>query len=621
MNDTWGWAGSVEKFLSTPREVWLASLESHHNRLWNEGASRSQRDAWTQEYEKISDALKLCLTAEHQSVQNWSIIFEYELPMEGGRRPDVVILAGASIVVLEFKSSAIVGQADVDQVVGYVRDLSDYHSGSAEKAIAGMVVLTGASPDVAKLVNEIPVVGSGVLHHYIYGQSSPGVISLDEWLESSYRPLPTLVEAARKIFRDEELPHVKTAIAAGIPQTVELLGSIIDQCAIDGSRSLSFVTGVPGAGKTLVGLRLVHDRTEKHGRATFLSGNGPLVQVLQDALASRVFVRDLHAFIKTYALNKSPKAPDEHIIVFDEAQRAWDAKYHNEKKNVNKSEPELLISIGERIDQWSALVGLVGEGQEIHSGEEAGIGQWNSAVCPPLASLDWTVHCPPKLKDEFPGISVVTHDELDLDVTLRSRRAEDLHLWVKSVLAGDISEANQYALKIHDAKYPIYLTRSIAVARNYVRTRYDGEPTKRFGLIASSQAKNLIRHGIDNGFQATSTMNIAKWYNSEPSDSKSSNQLLQLVTEFGCQGLELDLPVLCWGEDFRWNEGRWTKTPVKRKYKLDDPAKLLTNSYRVLMTRGRDGLVIFIPPDENLNETEMVLLASGVKLLLPSIAA
>ncbi|HEX7094706.1 MAG TPA: DNA/RNA helicase domain-containing protein [Acidimicrobiales bacterium] len=162
--------------------------------------------------------------------------------------------------------------------------------------------------------------------------------------------------------------------------------------------------------------------------ATFLSGNGPLVEVLRDALRSKAFVRDLHAFIKTYGL--STRVPHEHVIVFDEAQRAWDRGYMAFKHNVDRSEPELLIQVGERLPGWAALVGLVGDGQEIHAGEEAGIEQWREAASPPLATKIWRVHCPPRLADAFKGMDVTAHDVLDLTISLRSRRADRLHDWV-----------------------------------------------------------------------------------------------------------------------------------------------------------------------------------------------
>ena len=304
-----------------------------------------------------------------------------------------------------------------------------------------------------------------------------------------------------------------------------------------------------------------------------------------------------------------------HIVVFDEAQRAWDASYMLEKKNVAKSEPDLLIEIGERIVDWSSLVGLVGEGQEIHSGEEAGIAQWRMAVENTPGKDSWVIHCPPKLKDEFSGLDVQTHEELDLNISLRSRRAEHLHQWVQLLLSGSISLANRQAEKILQSHYPMYITRNLNDAREYTRIRFANEPIKRTGLLASSHSKILPRFNVDNGFQATSNMSIAKWFNAPTDDVKSSNALLQPVTEFGCQGLELDLPILCWGEDFRWESEAWRLKPINRRYKQDDPIALLRNAYRVLLTRGRDGLIIYLPLDSSLDLTEVALLGAGVKLL------
>jgi hypothetical protein len=226
-------------------------------------------------------------------------VFEYELPLEGGRRRDVIVFPGGAMVVVESKSAAFPTQADLDQTRAYVRDLVDYHERSHQLPHRPMLVLTGAAPGFAKELEGVDITAPESIDRYLYEQHRPGQVDLEAWLDTDYHPLPTLVEAARRIFRDEPLPHVKRALAAGIPETVEVLGEIVDDAASTSSRVMAFVTGVPGAGETLVGLRLVYERTAEHGRATFLSGNGPLVTVLQDALASRVFVRDLHSFIKT----------------------------------------------------------------------------------------------------------------------------------------------------------------------------------------------------------------------------------------------------------------------------------------------------------------------------------
>ncbi|MFM8973006.1 MAG: DNA/RNA helicase domain-containing protein, partial [Actinomycetota bacterium] len=263
--------------------------------------------------------------------------------------------------------------------------------------------------------------------------------------------------------------------------------------------------------------------------------------------------------------------------------------------------------------EWSVLVGLVGEGQEIHSGEEAGLEQWRDAVATHAAGAAWKVHCSPTVAGIFSGLDVTSHDELSLDTTLRSHRAEDLHQWVRLLLEGSISLAHRQAVRFQQLQYPVYLTRDLAEATAYVRRRYENNPAKRFGLLASSHAKLLPKFGVENSYIATSRMNVARWYNAAPESELSSNALRQPVTEFGCQGLELDLPILCWGEDYRWQRDAWHLTPIRRRYQQGDPRALLRNAYRVLLTRGRDGLVVYLPPDPRLDATELILLAAGVR--------
>jgi hypothetical protein len=303
------------------------------------------------------------------------------------------------------------------------------------------------------------------------------------------------------------------------------------------------VTGVPGAGKTLVGLRVVYERSDGRAKSTFLSGNGPLVKVLQSALRSSVFVRDLHRFISSYWARE--RIPEQQLIVFDEAQRAWDRDYMREKKNVGHSEPELLLMIGERLPHWAALVGLVGTGQSIYSGEEGGMPLWREAL-ETVGGGAWEVHCPPTLLTHFEDLNVMTHDDLDLRVPLRSRQADAIAAWVDALLAGRIVDAEALADDLREADFPIYVTRDLDTAKDYARHRYGGEPDPRYGLLATSHARNLEAHGVDNSWLATSRNNVAKWFNTPPDDPNSCCALTRVVTEFDCQGLELDLPIVCW---------------------------------------------------------------------------
>jgi schlafen family protein len=345
--------------------------------------------------------------------------------------------------------------------------------------------------------------------------------------------------------------------------------------------------------------------------ASFLSGNGPLVEVLQDALESRVFVRDLHAYIRRYGIQRA--RPEHNVIVFDEAQRAWDADYMHLKRGVDRSEPDLLIDAGGRMPRWSAMVGLVGEGQEIYTGEEGGLAQWADAIR--ANGGPWDIHCPPRLAPAFAGLPVAVHDDLDLTISLRSRRAEKLHFWVSHVLRGDLDSARRLADEIRGDGFPLWLTRDLSTVGAFTEARYEGEPGKLFGYVASSQAKNLARIGLDNTFQATKRVKIARWFNDNGVTENSGRALQQPITEFQCQGLELDLPVVLWGDDYRWDGPGWALKPVRRRVPLRDPDALLVNSYRVLLTRGRDELLVVVPRGANMDRTAAALQEAGIRSL------
>jgi hypothetical protein len=607
--DGWGWAGDVGHFLALHVEEWLVSMRGHHERLTHAQPSGLQLAVWRSEYDDMRSALATCVKAMPEAGR-WGLIFEYELPFEGGRRPDVVALAGSAIVVLEFKSALRFYQAHIDQVEAYARDLSEYHEASHGRRVVPALVMRGVPPLHGR-VAATPIVDPSGIDRVLLENALPGEIDLAGWLRAAYAPLPTLVSAARRIFRHEPLPHVRRAMSRGVPATVDLVARLASEAEAARRRMLILVTGVPGAGKTLVGLRSVYEGSDEEGSATFLSGNGPLVEVLQDALSSRVFVRDLHAFIKTYGLQG--KIPKQHLIVFDEAQRAWDQGQMARKHGVARSEPELLVEAGERVEDWCVLVGLVGEGQEIHTGEEGGLKQWREAIS--AGSRKWEVHCPAHVAEHFGALPVETHAELN--ASLRSHRAVDLHDWVRLLLRGSIEMAVAKGRRAQaEDGYPLYLTRDLDEARDYARARYENEPEKRYGLLTSSHAwRYFAHHGIRSGFLDLQRLKVARWFNADPEDPNSGCALEVPLTEFQCQGLEVDLPIVCWGPDYRWEGGAWRRTAIRRKPPLENPDQILENAYRVLLTRGRDACVIFLPADGELDDTAAVLLAAGVQPL------
>lgn len=555
-----------------------------------------QMAAWRGEYEILGIMLRDMVTSRPRALE-WAIVFEYELPRERGRRPDVVILTGSQVIVLEFKEMSLLQRAHVDQVAAYARDLRHYHAASHDKIVDPVLVLTGAA-ETRRTVGEVAVVNPRGLREVVTElerRAPDELIDVEGWLAADYSPLPSLVSAARRIFDHEPLPQIKKAQSAGIPGTIAALVAAANQARENRELHLALITGVPGSGKTLVGLQFVYENhfgdTGSRRTAVFLSGNGPLVDVLQYALKSRVFVQDVHGFLKQYG-GPSTRVPEEHIWVYDEAQRAWDSQRVLEKRGHDRSEPEDFLSIGSRKDSWALMVGLIGEGQEIYLGEEAGLAQWNDAMA--KTSDAWTVHCPRKIADVFDAAGRVdVNESLDLDISLRTHLAEDVQGWVQDLLDGQLDDAAAHAKAMNKQGFRLYLTRELERATQYVRERYQSEPDKRYGFLGSSKGR-LDPFGIPTNYYSTQRMKIGPWYYDDPDSAKSCCQLDSAATEFQCQGLELDLPVVGWGVDLHWNGRDWQSPPQRRSH-ARDPHLLRLNSYRVLLTRGRDGAALYVP--------------------------
>jgi DUF2075 family protein len=609
MRSTFGWAGSIGDFLSVTDKVWLNSLSRHHVDLFVQDPSQSQIDAWVEEHSIIFATLRTVCIAQPSAVE-WSVAFEYELPLEGGRRPDVVLLAGGNVLVLEFKQATRAESSALDQVDAYARDLAEYHKETHGVDVTPILVLTRAKSLTSS--GRVIVTDPEGLPSLVLSNAGEGCRDLAVWLDSPYEPLPFLVDAARMIFNNEPLPAIRRALSSGIPEAISALEEVLEEGEKNGGRHLGLVSGVPGSGKTLTGLSLVYGASKGQRNSTFLSGNGPLVEVLQDALKSKVFVRDLHKYVKQFGLTS--RVPSEHVIVFDEAQRMWDADMVEPKHGVRKSEPDLLISIAERLDRWAVLVGLIGGGQEIHAGEEGGIELWDKAV--QSGSESWSVTCAQSLASSFPNANVRINNSLDLSVSLRSHQASYLHQWVSEVLDGEIEAAARSSIEIRSHAFPLYVTRDLEQAKRYVVSRYEADPDARYGILASSKSDRILKHfGIDSSFPATKRVRIAPWYNTGRGNPQSGCELSSVVTEFGCQGLELDFPIVAWSDDYRWDGTKWRNRFSRSRYVIHDPFQLRKNVYRVLMTRGRDGLLVFVPSHDSLDATYHILLAAGMQVL------
>ena len=540
--------------------------------------------------------------------------------------------------MLEFKDSERVQAAHVDQVAAYARDLSEYHGGSHDKLVDPVLVLTrlggtattlrpssGEARTVRDLREVLPspfdvtITGPGGLGEVLVSleaRSPAEAIDAEAWMQADYEPLPSLVKAARLLFNHEPLPHIRRCESAGVYDTVAYLDGVAKEARGSNERHVALVTGVPGSGKTLVGLQFVYqnhfEQRDGARSAVFLSGNGPLVDVLQYALKNKIFVQDVHGFLKQYG-GRSGRTPAERIWVYDEAQRAWDAERVRQKRGLGISEPEDFLRIGARAGSWALMVGLIGEGQEIHLGEEAGLSQWNDALA--RMSEPWVVHCPRHVAHFFPAAArLQVADVLDLTVSLRSHRAEDVQLWVGDVLHGQLDEAGRRAPALLDSGFDLYVTRDLEAAKLYARERYRGGEDTRFGLLSSSKGK-LERYGIDGGYQATRRLKVGPWFWDSPDAPLSCCQLRAVATEFQCQGLELDFPLVAWGTDVWWDGQAWKSRPQPRS-EAKDAHQLRINSYRVLLTRGRDGVAMFVPSGSgSADATFAALREAGAELM------
>lgn len=628
-----GWQSDFLTFREAPPAYVTARLNG-----FVEDASPEQIRAWKDAIPPLQREVGEVIAAVPRSEQ-YDAILEYELPLES-RRPDVIFLTDAAVIVLELKGKLYPTQADLDQVEAYARDLACYHQACASVPVVPILVPTRSRGDQGS-VNGVRVIGPDGIDGVLAEMSQAGTrqrITAAEFLApEAYRPLPSLVAAARELFHQGDIRPIHRARAATDP-AVEQISQIVHEAARTRSRHLILLTGVPGAGKTLVGLRVVHahyldDLVVPRSSgvptvpAVYLSGNGPLVEVLQYEFrqaggGGKTFVRPVRDYVRTYSGARS-RIPSEHVLVFDEAQRAWDKEQIAVKQDLSvesaRSEPEHFIEFAERIPEWSVVLGLVGTGQEIHIGEEAGTGQWVDAVAKSPHAAQWTIHAPPNLAGLFVD-GAVPHrfaPALNLDQELRFHQASDLHRFVELVLGvGDPAEVNEVARQLARAGYHLRITRDLEIARSYMRSRYGENPQARFGLIASSRDRDLERFGVSNDFQSTKRVRSGPWY-SDPEDhpdGRSCRHLRDCVTEFGAQGLELDAVLLAWGTDFEYADGAWSVANArgyKRGTHVRDPKQLRMNAYRVMLTRGRDATVVFVPSIGRLDETYQRLVGSG----------
>ncbi|TRZ77521.1 MAG: DUF2075 domain-containing protein [Deltaproteobacteria bacterium] len=580
-----------------------------------------------------------------------SIFFEYSIPRIG-HRIDVLLLIGNAIFVLEFK----VGDKEFrpaarDQVWDYALDLKNFHETSHDKIIVPILIATAAIKVLTnylepvpedQLLNPIDCLPSQIdfMIREILSRVNGNDIVREDWENGRYSPTPTIIEAARALYNGHSVNEISRRDASDdhLRRTSEIIETVIKAARLGGKKAICFVTGVPGAGKTLVGMNVATRHAgEEAQHAVFLSGNGPLVKILSEALARdsvnqskitgekrtkkdalravKSFIQIVHHYRDDCLVDESP--PKEHVALFDEAQRACNLertsgfmKTKKNRPNFNQSEPEFLISCLDRHLDWAVVVCLVGGGQEINTGE-AGISEWLAAMQKSFSH--WDVYISPNLTDSEYGtqealtkiesqIQTRYLPELHLSVSMRSFRAEHVSALVKYLLDRDLVEARITLDKVRD-KYPVLITRDLAKAKRWLKTKARG--TERFGMVVSSQAQRLKPYAID----VKSPMDPVHWFLDTKEDVRSSYYLEDVATEFDIQGLELDWVCVTWDADFRYTRNGWEhRSFVGSKWNwIIKPERQFyqKNAYRVLLTRARQGMVIVVPPGDPEDHTRL----------------
>ncbi|TBV28419.1 hypothetical protein DMZ43_05100 [Meridianimaribacter sp. CL38] len=625
---------SITDFLKEDSSLILGELSLNHT---NRSLEDLQKNAWVKQIEILKKEL-IGLSG--------SLYFEFQIPRMG-KRVDNIIIVNDYVFVLEFKvGDNSFGKNAELQVIDYCLDLKNFHEGSHFAKLVPLLVATNAYNsefNLDEVLNHNQVVKCnqiGIRNAInLIAKSSNEVIDVSEWENSIYKPTPTIVEVAQALYKGHKVEEISRHDSGNINlnKTSNYISNVIEESKQNSKKSICFITGVPGAGKTLAGLSIANDRmrSQEDEHAVFLSGNGPLVEVLREALArdyvitskekgervtkdeakrrTNAFIQNIHHFRDEYL--KYNIEPTEKVVVFDEAQRAWSKEqvrsFMKRKKgieNFEMSEPEFLIDVMNRHKDWCTIVCLIGGGQEINTGE-AGLEEWISAF--EKNYKNWEIHFSNSIinssnyiKEEKQRIWLrengVSETDLHLAVSVRSYRSEKVSEFVHQLL-----ELNKVRAKVLYSEikkpFPIYLTRNVEVAKKWLRQQSKG--TERYGLVASSGSRRLKAIGVN----VKNEISAPNWFLNPSEDIRSSYFLEDVATEFDIQGLEIDRTCLIWGANFYLQNDDWVYQNFKgskwQNINKEVDKEYLKNSYRVLLTRARQGMIICVPDGSDTDHT------------------
>lgn len=600
-----------------------------------------QRDAWINQINQLQCKLK-------ELDCSGDIIFEYDI-VRLGKRIDVVLLIKHMVFSLEYKNGEKIYKArDAEQAEDYALNLKNFHKESEDLYVCPILVATNAEDYnenelktyedkqiFLQRVNNSTLIETIKNIYQKYGDD--GVIDFNKWYNSQYCPTPTIIEAATEAYLNHTVENIAKSEAGqeNINKCELEIQNIIEYAKTNNKKCICFVTGVPGAGKTLVGLDIAAKNLEKETRGTksvYLSGNGPLIKVLRKSLSMnalnriienksrdllnkqetkkmisisvQAFIQEAYAFRKDMLLHNN-KEPIENILIFDEAQRCWskDKLCTWVKKKMNKdlncSEPEYFIDCMNRRKDWAVLICLVGLGQDIYDGE-VGINEWFKSVIEKYP--DWNLYYSEdifkQIEDRKIDKEAIEHfinshqvKALHLPTSIRSFRSEIVSKFVDNLLDCNIEKTREIYNSL--GKYDIYVTRDINKAREWCRKKVRG--SERCGIVACSSAQRLKPEGI---FVPTE-IDVENWFLAPKEDLRSSNAMEVVASEFKVQGLEIDYSIVCWDADLRKTDNGWDYYNFKgtkwQKRNKPDQQRYLLNAYRVLLTRARQGMIIFVP--------------------------
>ena len=618
---------SIVDFLSKP------SIEILKDIMFNQMATEEEKMAWRGEIDVLKNALN--------GFKHGHLIFEYSIP-RFRKRIDVVLLYSGIIFVIEFKVNKESFVAlDMEQCMDYALDLKNFHEQSHDCYIVPILIPTNVDSSkiydneenykifddkIFDVISSTPdnlrnIIKQIETQHPILNPIDPHI-----WMDSLYYPTPTIIEAAQELYSKHTVKEIgNPEDNQKLKSLTKKLNNIIRQSKDKKQKSICFVTGIPGSGKTLAGLNLVSDRhnLDSKDQTVFMSGNISLVKVLQRALVldhhkrEKISIQDAERMVKSFiqhmhnyrdeALNNKDSPLAEKIIIFDEAQRAWtkDKLLKDVKKRnyiVDKSEPGFIMESLDRHPDWAVLICLIGNGQEINDGE-VGISEWFSSIRKYFQHwhvyLSETITNMQQMKnltlaEHLEGSEYHTDNSLHLDKSLRSFRNPLVAKFINNLIDEDkFDDENINQSVIEDlGAYHIRLTRDIEKAKKWIKTKARG--TERYGIITHHKSYRLRPYGIC----IDPKLDVAKWYLDKSNSIYSSYYMEQVASEFQTQGLEIDWACVCWDANLRYDEGwkynefrgiKWTKINDDLK------ATYLKNSYRVLLTRARQGMVIFIP--------------------------